>query len=69
MNKQDRCLRHVNSGQELPCSARWISEVLIMAEEALEDGKILLIILFFIFFLESMHRWSLRLCDGSVPSA
>ena len=41
---QDRCLRNVNSGQVIPCSVRWIPEVLIMEEEPLEDGEILLII-------------------------
>ena len=37
------CLRNVNSGQVIPCSVKWIPEVLIMEEEPLEDGRILLI--------------------------
>ena len=37
-------MRNVNTGQVIPCSVRWIPEVLIMEEEPLEDGKILLII-------------------------
>ena len=41
---QDRCLRNVNTGQVIPCSGKWIPEVLIMEEEPLEDGEILLII-------------------------
>ena len=44
VHTQDRCLRNVNTGQVIPCSVRWIPEVLIMEEEALEDGEILLII-------------------------
>ena len=44
VDTQDRCLRNVNTGQVIPCSARWIPEVLIMEEEPLEDGEILLII-------------------------
>ena len=44
VNTQDRCLRNVNSGQVIPCSVRWILEVLIIEEEPLEDGEILLII-------------------------
>ena len=44
VDTQDRCLRNVNSGQVIPCSVRWIPEVLIMEEEPLEDGEILLII-------------------------
>ena len=44
MDTQDRCLRNVNTGQVIPCSVRWIPEVLIMEEEPLEDGEILLII-------------------------
>ena len=44
VDTQDRFLRNVNSGQVIPCSLRWIPEVLIMEEEPLEDGKILLII-------------------------
>ena len=39
-----RCLRNVNSGQVIPCSVRCIPEVLIMEEEAVVDGEILLII-------------------------
>ena len=37
-------MRNVNSGQIIPCSVRWIPEVLIMEEEPLEDAEILLII-------------------------
>ena len=44
VDTQDRCLRNVNTGQVIPCSVRWIPEVLIMEEEPLEDGEILLII-------------------------
>ena len=44
IDTQDRCLRNVNSGQVIPCCVRWIPEVLIMEEEPLEDGEILLII-------------------------
>ena len=44
MDTQDRCLRNVNTGQVIPCSVRWIPKVLIMEEEPLEDGEILLII-------------------------
>ena len=35
---------HVNSGQLIPCSVRWIPEVLIIEEEPLEGGGILQII-------------------------
>ena len=41
---QDRCLRIANKGCVIPCSVRWISKVLIMEEELLENGEILLII-------------------------
>ena len=41
---QDRCLRNINTGHVLPCSSRWIPEVLIMEEEPLKDVEILLII-------------------------
>ena len=44
MDTQERCLRNVNTGQIIPCSVSWIPAVLIMEEEALEDGEILLII-------------------------
>ena len=44
VDTQDRCLRNVNTGQVIPCSVRWIPEVLIMEAELLEDGEILLII-------------------------
>ena len=44
VNTQDRCLKNVISGQVIPCSARWIPEVLIIEEEPLEDGGIQLII-------------------------
>ena len=44
MDTQDRCLRNVNTGQVIPCTVRWIPEVLMMEEEPLEDGEILLII-------------------------
>ena len=44
VDTQDRCLRNVNTGQVIPYSVRWIPEVLIMEEEPLEDGEILLII-------------------------
>ena len=44
VDTQERRLRNVNIGQVIPCSVRWILEVLIMEEEPLEDGEILLII-------------------------
>ena len=44
MDTWDRCVGNVNSGQVIPCSVRWIPEVLIMEEGPLEDDKILLII-------------------------
>ena len=44
VDTQDKCLRNVNTGQVISCSVRWIPEVLIMEEELLEDGEILLII-------------------------
>ena len=44
VDTQDSCLMNVNTGQVIPCSVRWIPEVLIMEEEPLEDGEILLII-------------------------
>ena len=44
LDTQDRCLRNDNSGPVIPYSVRWIHEVLIMEEEPLEDGEILLII-------------------------
>ena len=44
VDTQNRCLRNVNSSQVIPGSVRWIPEVLIIQEEPLEDGKILLII-------------------------
>ena len=44
VDTQDRCLRNLNTGQVIPCSVRWIPEVLIMEEEPLEDCEILLII-------------------------
>ena len=44
VDTQDRCLRNINTSQAIPCSVRWIPEVLIMEEEPLEDCEILLII-------------------------
>ena len=44
VDTQDKCLRNVNTGQVIPWSVRWIPKVLIIEEELLEDGKILLII-------------------------
>ena len=44
LDRQGRCLRNVNSGQVIPGSVRWMSEVLIMEEEQLEDDEILRII-------------------------
>ena len=44
VDTQDRCLKNVNTGYVIPCSVRWIPKVLIMEEEPLEDGEILLII-------------------------
>ena len=32
VDTQDRCLRNVNTGQVIPCSVRWIPEVLIIEE-------------------------------------
>ena len=43
VDTQDRCLRNVNTGQVIPCSVRWIPEVLKMEEEPLEDSKVLVI--------------------------
>ena len=43
VDAQGRCPRNVNSGQVISCCVRWIPEVLIMEEEALEDAGILLI--------------------------
>ena len=43
VDTQERCLRNVNHGQVIPCSVRWIPEVLIMKEEPFEDSEILLI--------------------------
>ena len=40
----DKCLRNVNRRQVMPCSVRWILEVVIMEEESLADSIILLII-------------------------
>ena len=44
VDTQDRCLRNVNSGQAIPCCVRYIPEGLIVLEEPLQDGEILLII-------------------------
>ena len=44
VDTQDRCLRNVNTGHAILCSVRWIPKVLIMEEEPLEDGEMLLII-------------------------
>ena len=44
MDTEDRCLSNVNSVVVIPSSVRWIPEVLIMKEEPLVDGEILLII-------------------------
>ena len=44
VDTQDRCLRNVNTGQVIPCSLWWNPQVLMMEEEPLEDGEILLII-------------------------
>ena len=44
VDNQHRCLRNVNGSQVITCSVRWISEVLIIQEEPLEDGEILLTI-------------------------
>ena len=43
VDTQDKCLRNVNNSRVIPCSLRWIPEVLIMEEEPLEDGEILVI--------------------------
>ena len=43
VDTQDRSLRNVNTGQVIPCSVKWIPKVLIVEEEPLEDGEILLI--------------------------
>ena len=42
VHTQDRCLRNVNRGQVISCSVRWIPDVLIMEQKALEDDEILL---------------------------
>ena len=44
VDTQHRCLRNVNTGQVIPCSLWWNPQVLMMEEEPLEDGEILLII-------------------------
>ena len=44
MDTQYRYLRNVNVGQVTPSTVRWISSVLILEEELLANGKILLII-------------------------
>ena len=44
VDTQDTCLRNMNSRQIIPCSVRWIPEVLIMEKEPLEDDEILQII-------------------------
>ena len=44
VDTRDRCLRNINTGQVIPCSVRWIPDVLVMEVEPLEDGEILLII-------------------------
>ena len=44
MYTQDRCQRHVHSGQVMTRSLQWVPEVLILEEEALEKGEILHII-------------------------
>ena len=44
VDTQNRCLGNVNSSHVIPCSVRWIPEILIMEEEPQEDGKRLLII-------------------------
>ena len=44
MDSQDRCLKDVNTDQEISCSVGRIPEVLIMEEKLLEDCKIMLII-------------------------
>ena len=63
VNTQDRCLRNVNAGQVIPCSVRWIPDVLIMEEEPLEDGEILLII-------DASERYShYAKCFSAVPAA
>ena len=42
VDTQYRCLRNINSGHVIACSVRWIPKVLIVEEEPLGDGKILL---------------------------
>ena len=44
IHTQDKCLRNVYNGQVIPCSVRWILEVLILEKQPLEDGEMLLII-------------------------
>ena len=44
MDTQYRYLRNINISQVILYSFRWIPEVLILEEEPLEDGEILLII-------------------------
>ena len=44
VDTQHRCLRNVNTRQVIPCSIRWIPEILMMEKEPLKDDEILLII-------------------------
>ena len=44
VDRQDRCLRNVNSSLVIPCFVWWIPAVLALEEKLLEDSKILLII-------------------------
>ena len=43
---QDRCLKNMSTGQEIPCAIRWIPSILTLEleNELLDDGNILLII-------------------------
>ena len=42
VDTQDWCLRNINTSQVISCSVGWIAMVLLMEEESVEDGEILL---------------------------
>lgn len=44
VDTQDRCLRNVKTGKGISSSVKWMPEVIIIEQEALRDGEILLII-------------------------
>ena len=44
VDTQDTCLMNINSGKVIPCSVRWIPEVLSVKERPRDDGRKLWII-------------------------